>query len=156
MEGATDAQQYLASQAQRISELETAIAANPQDVAAIEELADIYMVGQSWGDALSWFNKLLQIEPDNVHALLDTGTSFMNLGYFADAEKLFARVLALTPDNAQARYNAGFLFAFRTDAPDMTKAVEHWREVVRLDPGSMLAQVAQIHLDKFQPEGSTP
>ena len=156
LEGATDAQQYLASQAQRIAELESAIAHNPQDAPAIEELADIYMVGQAWEDAFSWFSRVLEIEPDNPHALLDTGTAYMNLGYFANAEERFARVLTLDLENVQAHYNAGFLFAFRTDAPDLTKAVAHWKEVVRLDPESMLAQVAQIHLDQFQPEGATP
>lgn len=156
LEGATDAQQYLAAQAQRIAELQSAIAHNSQDVAALEELGEIYMVGQSWEEALSWFGRLLEIEPDNVHALLDTGTSLMNLGYFANAEKVFSRVLTLDPENVQAHYNTGFLFAFRTDAPDLTRAVQHWKEVVRLDPESVLAQVAQIHLDQFQPGGSNP
>jgi len=156
LEGATDTSQYLASQEQRIAELQDTITLDPENVAAIEELADIYMVGQSWSDALYWFNALLQINPNNLHALLDTGTAFMNLGYYSTAEELFDKVLSLDPENVQAHYNAGFLFAFRTDAPDLTKAVEHWKEVVRLDPDSTLGQIAQLHLDQFQPDQAAP
>jgi tetratricopeptide (TPR) repeat protein len=153
---ATDMQQYLASQQQRITELEQLIAADPHDVASIEELGEIYMIGQDWQQALQWFNQLLAIDPDNIHALTDIGTAGMNLGLYDMAEATFSRVLEIDPDNAQVHYNTGFLFAFRTDAPDLIKAVEHWEEVVRLDPDSTLAEIAQVHLDQFQPESSSP
>ena len=153
---ATDMQQYLASQQQRIAELEQLVAANPHDVASIEELGETYMVGQDWQRALLWFNRLLDIDPDSIHALTDAGTANMNLGYFDEAETAFLRVLEMAPDNVQAHYNTGFLFAFRTDAPDLIRAISHWEEVVRIDPSSTLAEIAQVHLDQYKPAGSSP
>ena len=156
LEGAVDASEYIESQKGRIAELEEAVSANPRDAASLEELGNIYMNGQAWDKALSWFTRLLTVEPGNGHAILDIGTASMNLGDFAEAEKRFVQVLTLDPENVQAHYNSGFLFAFRTDAPDLVEAVKHWREVVRIAPDSMLAQVAQIHLDQFETVGSTP
>lgn len=141
---------YLASQQERIAELERAVATNPHDTGALFELGETYMVGQSWEQAILWFERLLAVDPDNLHARTDVGTANMNLGRYSEAEAAFTQVLEAAPDDVQAHYNMGFLSAFRSDAPDLAAAVKHWEEVVRLAPDSPLAEVAQIHLDQFQ------
>ncbi|MBI4336297.1 MAG: tetratricopeptide repeat protein [Chloroflexi bacterium] len=145
-----DPQQYLAAHRGRLAELERTVAANPQDAAALFELGETYMIGEDWQNAIDWFQRLLVVEPANVHALVDIGTASMNLGKYSEAEAALAKALTKDPENAQAHYNLGFLLAFRQDAPRVPEAVEHWQAVVRLAPGTNLAQVAQVHLSQFE------
>ncbi|MBI4201373.1 MAG: tetratricopeptide repeat protein [Chloroflexi bacterium] len=155
-----DPQQYLAAQQQRIRELESTLAANPKDTAALFEIAETYIVGESWENAILWFTKLLEVDPsnspDSIHARIDIGTANMSLKKYAEAEAAFTQVLAIDPANAQTHYNMGFLMAFRSDAPNLAGAVKHWQEVIRVAPGTELAQIAQVHLDQMQQPKGTP
>ena len=127
------------------------VAANPTDADALFEVGETYITGNDWSNSIIWFEKYIALEPDDLHVLTDLGTAHMNLGQSAQAEGYFNQVLAKNPDDTQAYFNMGFLMAFRTDAPDLNKAVESWKEVIRLAPSSDLAQVAQIHIDQFAP-----
>lgn len=148
--------QILESRQERIKELEGIVAANPGDVDAVFELGETHMLGENWEEAIRWFTWLLEIDPTNLHARLDIGTANMNLGNYGEAEAAFSQVLAMEPENVQAHYNTGFLFAFRRDLPDVNKAVEHWQEVIRLAPGSELAEVAQGHIQQLRDAGLIP
>lgn len=151
-----DPAQYLQSQLGRIQELERAVIANPKDAAALFELGETYITGAAYQQSINWFTKLLEVDPTNTHARMDIGTANMELGRYKEAEATFAQVLQMEPDNAQAHFNTGFLFAFRSDSPDLSMAVKHWQEVVRIAPGTELANVAQVHIQQLQPSGQIP
>ncbi|MDO8751679.1 MAG: tetratricopeptide repeat protein [Dehalococcoidia bacterium] len=151
-----DPVQYLQSKQGRIQELERVVAANPKDAAALFELGETYITGAAYEQSINWFTKLLAVEPTNIHARLDIGTSNMELGRYKEAEATYAQVIQLEPDNVQAHFNAGFLFAFRSDSPDLSIAVKHWQEVVRLAPGTDLASVAQAHIQAVATSGQAP
>lgn len=146
-----DPAKYLAEQQGRIAELKKTVAANPSNADTLFELGETYITGNDWSNSIIWFEKYIALKPDDLHALTDLGTAYMNLGQSAQAEGYFKQVLAKDPNDTQAYFNIGFLMAFRTDAPDLNKAVESWKEVIRLAPSSDLAQVAQIHIDQFAP-----
>ncbi len=108
----------------RIAELESIVASNPEDISALFELGESYMVSENWEGAVQWFTKLLAVEPSNLHARIDIGTANMNLGREAEAHAVFAAVLDLDPDNIQVHYNVAFLYAFSGDDPDLDEAVK--------------------------------
>ncbi len=140
--------QILEAQRARLTELEVAVALDPSDRAALFELGETHIQADDWEGAIFWFSKLLEADPTNVHALVDVGYASMSLGRVIEAEAAFLQALELDPDDARAHYNTGFLMAFAQDTPDVDQAVTHWSEVIRLDPESELAEIAQAHIDE--------
>ncbi|MBI4297077.1 MAG: tetratricopeptide repeat protein [Chloroflexi bacterium] len=145
-----NAAEFLASQQGRLTELEALVAQQPSNADALFELGEINMMGEQWEKAILWFNKLLTAAPDSQyaeHVQIDIALATMSLGRYTEAEPLFLKVLEKDPGNIQVHFSLGFLYA-SSATPDMRQAVQHWQEVVRLDPDSEWGQIAQSHLEQ--------
>ena len=129
----------------RVGQLMEAIAADPNDVAALQELADIYFAAGDYETASSWEAKVLVVEPDNLTAHLALGASAYNIGNSADAATHWRRVLELDPQNVEAHYDLGFMY-FSADPPDVDKTITEWRLVVEIAPESDIARTVSAHL----------
>lgn len=152
-EEVTSPAQFLAAHQIRIQDLEAVVAKDPANKEALFELGETYMMGEDWEKAILWFTKLVVVEPDNAHAFTDIGIANMSRGRFTEADAAFSQAVALAPEDPRLHFSMGFLYAFATP-PNPGEAVKHWQEVVRLVPGTDLAQAAQTHLEQLQ--GATP
>jgi cytochrome c-type biogenesis protein CcmH/NrfG len=132
------------------------LAADPKDTEALMALGDAYFQAGQYDVAASWFGKLLAVTPDDTRALLAQGAADFNLGDLDAAETAWKQVLALDADSVEAHYDLGFLYLNR-QPPDMVGVRREWGEVVRLDPGSDVAQTVTAHLQALEsapPSGS--
>ncbi len=143
-----DPAQYLASQEATLKQLAATVAANPNDTGALFQLGETYFTGERWQAAIDWFTKLVAIDPKNTHVLTDIGTANFNMGNFDAAKTYWQKVLDINPDDAQAHYNMAFLYAFGP-SKDISAAKAEWAAVVKVAPGTDLAQTAQIHIDNL-------
>ncbi|MEK7247608.1 MAG: tetratricopeptide repeat protein [Chloroflexota bacterium] len=132
----------------RVAELMTLVEEDPNNMEALFELGEIYFLGGEWQAAIDWFTRLLALDPGNVHAHTDVGTANFNLGRSEEARASWLAGLEAAPDDVQLHYNMGFLYA-NVDPVDFQSAMNEWRTVVRLAPGSDLAATAQVHLDSL-------
>ena len=160
--GAADdsADAYLASQSQRIAQLEAAVQADPNAAGALFDLGETYMEGHQWDQAIAWFGRLLHLDSahlpasiDLAHAETDVGIAYMNLGQYDRAAPLLEDVLAQQPDSAQVHYILGFLYA-TAPTPDAARAEQHWQEVLRLAPDSEWAEAARPHISTLQSQAA--
>ena len=133
----------------RVAQLMQAIQANPRDVAALQELGDLYFGVNDYGVAAEWEQKVLDIEPNNVTAHLALGAANFNLGNSADAESHWRRVIELNPSDTsalvEAHYDLGFMY-FSANPPDVDKTIVEWQTVIDLSPDSDIAQTVATHL----------
>lgn len=77
----------------------------PQDEAAIEALAQIYMLTGRMTNALAATDRQLKINPDNPTALLNKAGFHIQFGQFKEAIPPLDRLLAKQPESKAARLN---------------------------------------------------
>lgn len=129
----------------RVAGLIEKLDANPEDVAALVALGDIFFAAGDYKTAGTWMEHAVAIDPDNVRAQLALGAAKFNLGDAAAARRQWLRVIALDPENVEAHYDLGFLY-LSSEPPETTKAQEMFRKVVELAPGSAVAKTVTTHL----------
>jgi tetratricopeptide (TPR) repeat protein len=100
-------------------------------------------------EALSHYNKALQIRPDDLEGNYNLGNLYLRQGRFRDAIFYYGEAVRSKPDFAPAHNNLGIALG---QSGDRTKAVEQFRKAVSLDPGYEEAQnnlkIAQAIQDK--------
>lgn len=129
----------------RVAGLVEKLDANPEDVAALVALGDVFFKAGDYKTAGTWMEHAVAIDPDNVRAQLALGAAKFNLGDAAAARRQWLRVIALDPENVEAHYDLGFLY-LSSEPPETTKAQEMFRKVVELAPGSAVAKTVTTHL----------
>jgi tetratricopeptide (TPR) repeat protein len=137
----------------RVAELMQAIQANPDDIAALQELGDLYFTALDYRTASEWEQRILDIDADNVTAHLALGAAQYNLGNSADAESHWRRVIEINPADTdalvEAHYDLGFMY-FSADPPDIDKTIVEWQTVIDLAPDSDIAQTVATHLETLE------
>jgi len=130
----------------RVAELMGRIQQDPKDAAALLELGDAFFQAGEYSVAQGWLEKLVALEPNNVRARLALGAAGFNLGDSDAAKEQWLGVLKVDSENVEAHYDLGFLYLNETP-PDYAGVQSEWGEVVRLAPGTDIADVVQQHLD---------
>ncbi|MBI4339879.1 MAG: tetratricopeptide repeat protein [Chloroflexi bacterium] len=136
----------------QLARLKAAAVQNPNDPTLLFDIAETYMTGDRWAEAIEWFTRYRKLDPENLHAQVDIGIASMSLGLYDQAEEMLQGVLAKDPGNVQVHYSLGFLYA-SLPTPSADKAKQHWEEVIRLAPDSSFAENARVHLLEGNPGG---
>ena len=137
----------------QVSALMQKIQANPQDVDALSELADLYYAAGDYETAGLWLDKVIAVDPSNVAALLGRGAVAYNTGDNDTAERSWRAVLAVDDTNVEAHYDLGFMY-FTQDPPKSDEARAEWNRVVELVPDSEIANTVRTHLGQLEPSAS--
>jgi cytochrome c-type biogenesis protein CcmH/NrfG len=133
----------------QVASLMEKIAANPQDIASLKSLADLYYQANDFTTARSFLEKILAIDPKNVTALLALGAVQFNTDDVANAEKQWRAVLAIDANNLDAHYYLGFMYLYQ-DPPDLANVKLEWDKVIAIDPNSELATTVAAHLASLE------
>lgn len=91
----------------------------------------------NYDSAVAIFEKVVALAPTWLPGRINLGIALLNAGGTSSPEALqrtretFERVLRLDPDNRHAHHCLGVLLMYQKDAAE---AIDHFKEVVRLDP----------------------
>ncbi len=91
--------------------MDRAIAANPRNVAALYNRANLLRDLGRHKDAVAGYDAALAIRPGNAPALNNRGTALQMLGRYEDAASSYERALAVNPNYADAHSNRGNVLA---------------------------------------------
>ncbi len=108
-----------------------AIRLDPYDADYFATLARIHVQRQKWRDALDAAEQGLKIDAQHVVCANMRALSLTKLGRRAEAAQTMAAALARQPDNALTHANQGWALL---EQGDPKKALEHFREALRLEP----------------------
>ncbi|MEO8625624.1 MAG: tetratricopeptide repeat protein, partial [Candidatus Limnocylindrales bacterium] len=126
---------------------------DPNNLAALEELGDLYFSARDYQTAAEWEQKVLDLDPNNITGHLALGAAQYNLGNSADAEGHWRRVIELNPNDTEAlveaHYDLGFMY-FSADPPDVEKTIVEWQAVIDIAPESDIAQTVKTHLQTLE------
>jgi tetratricopeptide (TPR) repeat protein len=138
---------------EQTSELETAVADNPDDPDAAAILANIYANQGKVAEAISLYERATQGRPDDGNLRLSFGIALLRAGNMLDAQVQLERARDLLPGVAGPAYYLGQLEELQ-DPPDEEAAREWYQVVIEISPDSGLAEQARERLNAI--DGAAP
>ena len=129
----------------RVQALNTILKSDPKNVNATIQLGNTYFDAERWDDAITWYERALEIDPKNADASTDLGVSYYYSNRPDQALTQFERSLAISPTHTKTLLNKGIVLAFGKQ--DLKSAAAEWQKVVELSPDSPEGQAARRALD---------
>ncbi|WP_243547156.1 tetratricopeptide repeat protein [Pseudodesulfovibrio tunisiensis] len=113
--------QNMAGMAQ-VKELMARVEKNPEDVEALTELGNMFLMMRAWDRALEPLEKAVQLQPKNVNLLKGVGICYYNKKQYDKAMQVYGEILEITPDDALVFYNMGVISKYALSKPDQAKS----------------------------------
>jgi cytochrome c-type biogenesis protein CcmH/NrfG len=137
-----------------VQELTAKIKKNPRDFDAIVELGNVNFDQRNYGDAITLYQKAMEIRPDALNVRTDMGTAMFYQNRFDEAIAEFQQVLKGDPKNAQALFNLGVTMLHGKSDPK--SALQYWEKLIETNPdhpqaASVKAQIQQLKEQQKQP-----
>jgi cytochrome c-type biogenesis protein CcmH/NrfG len=130
---------------QRIADLQACVANNPDNLDCLLELANIYYELGQYTQAQTAFEAAIRLDPHNVGALVKLAGSYIRQDKFPEAVTTLEQALTLQPDSPELHLLLGLSLS-RLEPPQTDRAVAEWRQVIKLDPDSALADQARVYI----------
>lgn len=149
---------YIDPNSDFISEAETEVAEDPDNVENLLLLASMLANTGRLGDAIPHYERALELSPDDVAARLSFARALADGGMYADAELQFQRILEIDPNNQQAHYYLAQLYMAQTPQ-NVDAAIEHYRAAAAIDTTTLIGERSQTQLDTLgagSPVSATP
>ncbi len=145
--GSAHAQMYMfgtdsseARKAMATQSIDRAIQLAPEDIEVQIEVGNVRSWAQGdFNEALTAFQKVLQLSPNNIDALLGLYDLLENNGRHGEARPLVERVLSVDPRNEKALvYMAAALSVYR----QFDRGIAMWKRVLSIRPEDIAKQLA--------------
>lgn len=146
---------YIDPNSDIISQAETEVAGNPDDVEDLFFLANLLANSGRLGDAIPHYEHALELSPDDVAGRLAFARALSDGGMYADAELQFRRVLEVDPNNQQAHYYLAELYMAQSPQ-DTDGAIEHYRAAAAIDSTTLIGERSQTQLATLGAGSPTP
>ncbi len=119
-------------QAARITQLEKLTKQHPDDAESWTNLGHAYFDANQFTQAITAYNKSLDIRPENADLLTDLGVMYRRNHQPQKAIEAFNRAIKENPQHEQARFNKGVILL--NDLHDPASAVQVWEGLLQLNP----------------------
>jgi tetratricopeptide (TPR) repeat protein len=117
--------------------IEQAVALDPYSADHFALLAQIRCDQHEWSAALSAADQGLEVNPEHAACVNLRAIALVHLGRRAEAASAIGGQLERSPDDAVTHANQGWTYLHQNDPK---RALEHFREALRLDPGNNWAR----------------
>jgi len=125
-----------------VTELNSAIAADPKDYGAHFNLALAYSLLGKDADAVAEYKKTLELKPDLYQAELNLGISLLREKQGGEAIPFLTAAVAQKPKEYRPNY---YLAEALLAAGDAEKAESHYKAALEADPKSAAAELGLAH-----------
>lgn len=143
---ASDRENYVDPNSDIISEQQTIVAENPDDLEDVLLLANLLGNSNRLGDAIPLYERALEMAPEDINARVSFARALADGGMHADAELQFQRTLEMEPDNQPAHYYLAELYTGWSPVRT-ADALTHYRRAAEIDPGTLIGERSQTQLD---------
>lgn len=130
-----------------LAAINEAIRLEPADADYFAVLAQIHLTERRWPAALEAAEQGLQYDPEHVGCTNLRAIALVKLGRKAEAGATIDSALSRNPDNSVTHANQGWTLL---DRGEPKKALEHFRESLRLDPENEWARQGIVEALKAQ------
>ncbi len=130
----------------KLAGLKQAVDNNPSDTLAMREYADFLTASHKMNEAISYYEKILEINPNRADIRFSLAVIYFNKQDYQKCEDENNKVLTFDPKNQMALYNLG---AIAATLGDKEKAKEYWNKVISINAQSETGQLAKESLTKL-------
>ena len=127
--------------------------ANPTDADTLVKLGNIYYDGQSFPQAIEYYEKALKVQPNNADVRTDLGTSYW---YSGDADKAltnFEKSLAIRPNHPGTLFNIGIVEW--QGKKDPKAAIVAWEKLLQTNPNYPEKDQVQTLIERAKMHGAS-
>jgi tetratricopeptide (TPR) repeat protein len=135
-----------ASVKETIGHLREVVSQNPNDAAALLELASLLQNAHAPGEAVLFYARGLRIDSTNIDARIDYSLCLFELGRAPEALTQNREVVRLDPGNPKGLYNIG---AIHANGGRRDSAEFYWNRLVKLHPEHEMAKQARESLGRL-------
>jgi cytochrome c-type biogenesis protein CcmH/NrfG len=121
--------------------LRTQVAENPNDAAALAQLANYLAQAGRLSEAIGFYEKALELDPEDWDVRLDFARSLAEGGKRTDAEFQFKKIVVGQPGNAQAHYYFAELYR-NWLPPRNAEAAAEYQRTIEVGPETYVAELA--------------
>jgi Flp pilus assembly protein TadD len=123
-----------------ILELESSVAANPDDMSLTLQLANSLHDRLFYEEAIPYYKAYLKMNPKDANARVDLGICYKELGSFTEAENEMKTALHYVPNHLNAHFNLGIVYLSEGNFQESNL---WFKRTVALDPASEVGKRAQ-------------
>jgi tetratricopeptide (TPR) repeat protein len=127
--------------AEALASIHEAIRLDPEDADYPALEAQIHLDARRWAQALEAAERGLQLDSEHVTCTNLRAIALVKLGRKAEAGATIDAALRRNPDNAVTHANQGWTYL---EESEPRKALEHFREALRLDPTNEWARAGLV------------
>ena len=131
----------------RLADLQSCMAANPNNLQCTLDLAALYYRGGQWPQAQVNYERAIKLDPHNVEVLLKLAGTYIYQQKFEQAVPTLQQAADLSPQSPEIHLLLGLSLS-RLDPPRTEQAVAEWRKVIELAPGSTWATQASQYISE--------
>jgi tetratricopeptide (TPR) repeat protein len=133
--------------AEALAAISEALRLDPADADYLSLLAAIHISEKHWTEALAAAERGLQADSEHIGCTNLRAVALVQLGRKGEAGATIDAALSRNPENAVTHANQGWTLLHRGDPK---KALEHFREALRLDPDNEWARAGIVEALKAQ------
>ena len=129
----------------QVADLQATLQRDPNNVPALIALADLTYKAQDWEGAILLYQRIVALQPHEANTLVRLAAAQLYAVHLSAAQQTLEQAVQIAPDRADAHLLLGLTLS-RATPPDPARARQEWQQVIRLAPGTDLAQQAQALL----------
>lgn len=116
-----------------VAPLLTQLQSDPKNAALLIEVGNIYYDAKQYPNAITYYERALEVQPDNTSVRTDMGTAYWYVGDADSAIAEFNKALSTEPNKADTLFNLGIVkMQGKKDAPG---AIAAWQKLLDTNPG---------------------
>jgi len=127
--------------------------ANPNNAGVLAQLGNLYYDGQSFPQAIDYYEKALKVEPNNADVRTDLGTAYW---YSGDADKAlsnFEKSLTIRPNHPGTLFNVGIVEW--QGKKDPKAAITAWEKLLQSNPNYPEKEQVQMLIERAKMHGAS-
>ena len=126
--------------------------ANPANADVLTQLGNLYYDGQSFPQAIDYYEKALKIQPNNADVRTDLGTSYWYNGEPDKALVNFEKSLAIRPNHPGTLFNMGIVEW--QGKKDPKAAIVAWEKLLQTNPDYAQKDQVQMLIERAKMHGA--
>ncbi len=126
---------------------------NPNNAEVLTQLGNLYYDGQSFPQAIDYYERALKIQPNNADVRTDLGTSYWYTGDPDKALASFQKSLAIRPNHPGTLFNVGIVEW--QGKKDPKAAIVAWEKLLQTNPDYPQKEQVQMLIERAKMHGAS-
>jgi len=138
--------------AKAVEPLLAQLKSNPSDFDTLTKIGNLYYDGQTYPQAIEYYEKALAVQPNNPDVRTDLGTSYWYIGDPDKAIANFQKALAIRPNHPGTLFNLGIVMW--QGKKDPKAAVVAWEKLLQTNPDYPQKDQVQMLIERAKMHGA--